>query len=99
MEENIKKNEETKKEKLSYEELETVTKQFAAQLEAASRENSQLKKAVQTLQVSNLYTELEFRFKVLQNADMFSTDFVEQCVKVIEETMTPQEDVQADEQG
>jgi hypothetical protein len=80
------------KQKLSYEDLETVAKQFAAQLEAASVENQQLKLKVQQLQLGNMYTELEFRFKVLQNAEMFSPDFVEMCVKSIEDTMTPVEE-------
>jgi hypothetical protein len=37
-----------------------------------------------------MYTELEFKFKVLQNAEMFSSEFVELCVKSIEDIMTPE---------
>lgn len=76
--------------KISYEELETVAKQFAAQLDAAVKENNQLRLTVQKLQLGNMYTELEFKFKVLQNAEMFSSEFVELCVKSIEDIMTPE---------
>lgn len=81
-----------KSEKLSYADLETVAKQFAAQLEAVGKENQQLRYNIQQLKLGNMYTELEFRFKVLQNAEMFSPEFVELCVKNIEDTMTPVEE-------
>lgn len=76
--------------KLSYDELETAAKQISAQLDALARENNQLRIALQKAQLGNLYTELEFKFKVVQNAEMFSSEFVERCIKNIEEIMTPE---------
>lgn len=76
--------------KLSYDELENAAKQISAQLDALARENNQLRIALQKAQLGNLYTELEFKFKVVQNAEMFSSEFVERCIKNIEEIMTPE---------
>ena len=89
MEENKNKKEKVNH-KLSYDELETAAKQISAQLDALARENNQLRIALQKAQLGNLYTELEFKFKVVQNAEMFSTEFVERCIKNIEEIMTPE---------
>jgi hypothetical protein len=89
MEENKNKKERVNK-KLSYDELETAAKQISAQLDALARENNQLRIALQKAQLGNLYTELEFKFKVVQNAEMFSSEFVERCIKNIEEIMTPE---------
>lgn len=89
MEENKNKKERVNK-KLSYDELETAAKQISAQLDALARENNQLRIALQKAQLGNLYTELEFKFKVIQNAEMFSSEFVERCIKNIEEIMTPE---------
>jgi hypothetical protein len=89
MEENKNKKEKVNH-KLSYDELETAAKQISAQLDALARENNQLRIALQKAQLGNLYTELEFKFKVVQNAEMFSSEFVERCIKNIEEIMTPE---------
>jgi hypothetical protein len=86
--------------KLSYDELENAAKQISAQFDAVIKENNQLKVMLQKAQLTNLYTELDFKFKVLQNAEMFSTEFVETCVKSIEEIMTPEvEETKEDEQS
>lgn len=83
--------EEQKVEKLNYEQLEGVAKQMSAQIDYLAKENQQLKMAVQQLQRSNMYTELDFKFKVLKFANFFKPAFVEDIVKSIEETMTPEE--------
>lgn len=81
---------ETKKPaKLTYEQLEEAARQISQQAEAIFKENQQLKAALQQASVSNLYRELDFRFKVLENADMFSTKFLDMCIRNIEDTMTP----------
>ncbi len=100
MEENKKNTEKKVNRKLSYEELENAAKQISAQLDAMARENNQLRIALQKAQLGNLYTELDFKFKVVQNAEMFSTEFVEKCIQSIEEIMTPEaeEDKKEDEQ-
>lgn len=101
MEENKKNTEKKVNRKLSYEELENAAKQISAQLDAMARENNQLRIALQKAQLGNLYTELDFKFKVVQNAEMFSTEFVEKCIQSIEEIMTPEaeEDKKEDEQA
>lgn len=84
---------EVKKEnkKLSYEELENAAKQISAQAEAIYKENVQLKQALQQANIGNMYTELNFKFKVLEYGNMFNPDFVGNIIESIEETMTPQE--------
>lgn len=101
MEENKKNPEKKVNRKLSYEELENAAQQISAQLDAMARENNQLRIALQKAQLGNLYTELDFKFKVIQNAEMFSPEFVEKCVRSIEEIMTPEaeEDKKEDEQA
>lgn len=85
------KKEETKREvkKLSYEELENAAKQITAQAQNVARENQQLRAALQQASLTNMYTELNFKFKVLEFASAFSPEFVDKCVKSIEEIMTP----------
>ena len=91
MEEKNTKQEERQQKKLSYEELEMAAKQMAAQGEAIVKENNKLKEALQSMSMSNVYTELEFRFKVLEHPEAFSTRFYDACVAQIEEIMTPKE--------
>lgn len=88
MEEKKEQNQATKK--LSYEDLENAARQIAAQLDAVAKENRQLKSTIQQLQLGNLYTELGFRFKVLEHPEFFDENFITQCVNNIVEVMTPQ---------
>lgn len=90
MEEKKELKKETKK--LSYEELELAARQVTAQLDAALKENQRLKIAYNQAQLNNLYTELEFKFKVLNYTNLFDSAFVEQCVKSIQSVMTPSEE-------
>lgn len=76
--------------KLSYEELENAARQISAQLDAVVKENNQLKGAVNQLQMNNLYTELNFRFKVIELQDSFSPEFVDNCISIIEDIMSNQ---------
>lgn len=87
-----KKQEEPKVKKLSYEDLENAARQIAAQLDAVAKENKQLKVALQQLQMNNLYTELGFRFKVLENEQHFDEEFITLCVDSIKEVMTPKQE-------
>lgn len=90
-EKKVTKKEETRREvkKLSYEELENAAKQITAQAQNVARENQQLRTALQQASLTNMYTELNFKFKVLELASAFSPEFVDKCVKSIEEIMTP----------
>lgn len=85
--------------KLSYEELENAARQISAQLDAVLKENSQLKSAVNQLQMNNLYTELNFRFKVVEFQDSFSPTFVDNCINTIESIMTTKDSDEAIQEG
>lgn len=83
------KNEEKKVQKLSYEELENAANQIMAQFDAVRKENIQLKQQLNQLQLNDIYTELNFRFKVVENSKSFDPNFVEYCVNSIQEIMLP----------
>lgn len=85
------KEEKKQVEKLTYEQLEGVAQQMSSQIDYLAKENQQLKLAMQQLQRNNMYTELNFKFRVLEHANFFKPDFVEEIVKSIEATMTPEE--------
>lgn len=85
--------------KLSYEELENVAKQITAQAQSVARENQQLRAALQQATMSNMYTELNFKFKVVEFASAFTPEFVDRCVKSIEETMTPPPEEKEEEEA
>ena len=78
--------------KLTPEQLEEVTRQLSAQFDAVVKENQQLKTIVQKLQLDNLFAELNFRFKVLENASCFKQEFVERITSEIEDIMTAKEE-------
>lgn len=86
MEENKKQQ---KSKKLSYEELENAAKQISAQLDSMARENAQLRELIKKEQFGNMLAELEFRFKVLNYSNLFSEEFVRNCVAIIEGVLTP----------
>lgn len=90
--------EERQQKKLSYEELEMTAKQLAAQGEAVIRENQKLKETIQGMSMTNVYTELEFRFKVLEHPEAFSASFYDSCVAQIEEIMTPHKEENKNEE-
>ena len=98
MEEKVNNSTEEKQEvkKLSYEQLEGVTRQISAQLDYFTKENQQLKALLQQERLDNMFTELKFKFKVLEFASFFKPIFVENIVKNIEEIMTPSEPEESD---
>lgn len=79
--------ENTKKQKMSYEELEQVASQLSQQAQ-------QLYSRLQQAEMSNLFKRLDFLFKVIENTKAFNEEFVKKCVKEIEEIMTVPEEVQ-----
>nr|DAS94466.1 MAG TPA: hypothetical protein [Crassvirales sp.] len=93
MEENKTKNNESKK--LTYEQLNQAAQQISQQAEALFKENQQLKQTLNKISIQNSYTELGFRFKVIEFSNMFPKEFVDKIIKEIEETMT----VVVEEQG
>lgn len=80
--------------KLSYEELENAANQIMAQFDGLRKENAVLKSQVQQLKLNDIYTELNFRFKVIENAKAFDPNFVEYCVNSIQEIMIPKRDIE-----
>lgn len=93
MEENKPKNNESRK--LTYEQLNQAAQQISQQAEALFKENQQLKQTLNKINIQNSYTELGFRFKVIEFSNMFPKEFVDKIIKEIEETMT----VVVEEQG
>lgn len=83
----MEKNKEVSK-KLSYEQLENVARQISAQLDNCIKENTKLKASFRQAEINNMFTEISFRFKVLECASFFSPSFIEKCVKDIEDIMT-----------
>lgn len=86
-------------EKLSYEELENAAQQMSVQAKALYEENLKLKEALDQTEVANAYTQLNFRFKVLENYAHFSPEFIEDNIKAIERMMTYKEEKKDEEQG
>lgn len=86
MEENKTKNNESKK--LTYEQLNQAAQQISQQAEALYKENQQLKEALNRISIQNGYTELSFKFKVVENSTMFPKEFVERTITDIVNTMT-----------
>ena len=81
--------ENTKTQKMSYEELEQVASQLSQQAQ-------QLYARLQQAEMSNMFKRLDLLSKVVENAHAFSEEFVAKCVKEIEEIMTIPEEVQED---
>lgn len=48
----------------------------------------QLIERMQMMDLSNAFKRLEILFKVIENAEMFSQEFVDNCVKEIEDLVT-----------
>lgn len=83
--------------KLSYEELENAANQIMMQYDVLRKENTNLKEKLQQLQLNDIYTELNFRFRVIENAKAFDSNFVEYCVNSIQEIMLPVNKVESEE--
>ena len=90
MEENKTKNNESKK--LTYEQLNQAAQQISQQAEVLYKENQQLKEALNRISIQNGYTELGFKFKVVENSTMFPEEFVKRTITDIVNTMTVTEE-------
>ena len=84
------KAQETQKKKLTYEELENACHQLSEQ---ARKMYMQLQEANQL----NFFKRLDYLFKVLENASMFSEEFVTKCSTEVEEVMSMPVDSEAKE--
>lgn len=70
---------------LSYDQL----KNIAGQLQ---QQNMQLRKALTESNYTNMFKRLDYLFKVIEFAHMFSDDFVQKCSAEIETSITIPED-------
>lgn len=88
MEENKTKTVEMKpqnEKKYSYEELNNIAGQL-------SQQNQQLYQQLQRANMANMFKRLDYLFKVVENGAMFSPEFVDKCIKEIEDSMTIEEE-------
>jgi hypothetical protein len=77
-------NKEIKKEaKLDYDKLNAIAHQL-------SEQNNQLYSQLKTL--NNIFKRLDYLFKVVENAPVFEEEFLDGCIKEIQELMTPEEE-------
>lgn len=79
MEEKKKENKETQK--MSYEQLEQVAHQL-------SEQTRQLYSKLQKSNMENVFKRLDYLFKVVENKNVFSKEFLDNCIKEIEEIIT-----------
>ena len=78
----LKKQEEgSNAQKMSYEQLQQVAHQL-------SEQTRQLYEQLQKANLTNMFKRLDYLFKVVENAHMFSEDFVKQCTEEIVDTIT-----------
>lgn len=77
--------------KMSYEQLEQVAHQLSEQAR-------QLYGQLQKSNLSNMFKRLDYLFKVVENSHMFKQDFLDRCVKEIEDIMTVPEEPENSEE-
>lgn len=78
-------------EKLSYEQLENIAHQLSDQAK-------QLYAKLQEANMANVFKRLDYLFKVVENGHMFKQDFLDKCVKEIEDIMTVPEEPENSEE-
>lgn len=77
--------------KMSYEQLEQVAHQLSEQAR-------QLYGQLQKSNLGNMFKRLDYLFKVVENGHMFKQDFLDRCVKEIEDIMTVPEEPENSEE-
>lgn len=100
MEEQKNKQVDPKEEKLTYEQLNSACVQL-------SQQNQFLKQRLQQAEkVLNTFSRLDYLFRVIEcdhnnrnNSPSFTTDFVEMCIKEIQELMTMPEESEDNNEG
>lgn len=84
-------NENTQREKLSYEELENIAHQLSDQ-------SKKLAKDLQTANMSNVLKRLDYLFKIVELEKQFDEDFVNDCKAEIKGMIVIPEGVSEEEQ-
>ena len=77
--------------KMSYEQLEQVAHQLSEQAR-------QLYGQLQKSNMTNMFKRLDYLFRVVENGHMFKQDFLDRCVKEIEDIMTVPEETENSEE-
>lgn len=75
---------------LSYEELRNIAGQLQQQ-------NMQMRRALSELNYKNMFERLNYLFKVMEFAHMFSDEFVGKCISEVESMMTIPESEKEDQ--
>lgn len=78
--------------KLSYEQLKAYADQIREQAKRAIQENQVLKQALNS-------RDIEYAFRCLDHADLFSKEFIKAVVRRIEELMNPEKHENAEEEN
>lgn len=79
--------EENKNEKLSYEQLKAYVEQMQAQAKKIYQENITLKQIINA-------KDIDYAFKCLDHAELFSKKFINMVINKLEELLTPDNDSQ-----
>lgn len=79
------------KKKLTYEELEAYAQQTTARAKQIYDENVKLKQTMQDLSIQMNYSDINLAFKVLDHADKFRPEFVQEVIDRLELVLAPQE--------
>lgn len=79
------------KKKLTYEELEAYAQQTTARAKQIYDENVKLKQTMQDLSIQMNYSDINLAFKVLDHADKFRPEFVQEVINRLEFVLAPQE--------
>ena len=91
--------EETKKTKLTYEELNNIASQLSQQNSKYRNELAKLSNSLQQSERQAGYAELNFRFMVLDKAALFPKEFVDRIKQEVMEFMTYQEPTTSEVEG
>ena len=76
----------TKKEKMSYEELENIAHQL-------SEQSRVLMQKLQEANMSNMFKRLDYLFKIIEFEHMFDDNFIDKCIKEVQDMISiPEEE-------
>ena len=75
-----------KKEKMSYEELENIAHQL-------SEQSRVLMQKLQEANMSNMFKRLDYLFKIIEFEHMFDDNFIDKCIKEVQDMISiPEEE-------
>ena len=75
-----------KKEKMSYEELENIAHQL-------SEQSRVLMQKLQEANMSNMFKRLDYLFKIIEFEHMFDGNFIDKCIKEVQDMISiPEEE-------